>query len=163
VFARRNIIGYGYLALATMATAVIGFGVWVHHMFAVGLPNLSMAFFSAASLLITIPTAVQIFAWSATIIAGRPVFKTAFLFVLGFGILITVANFFWSRRFGGLAGPDPWGGDTLEWATSSPPPPYDFVEIPTVRSVVPVWDQPELREGAIRAQDRLLAAEHETM
>src|SRR5438874_7077323 len=59
VFARRNIIGYGYLALATMATAVIGFGVWVHHMFAVGLPNLSMAFFSAASLLITIPPSVQ--------------------------------------------------------------------------------------------------------
>ncbi len=284
VFARRNIIGYGYLALATMATAVIGFGVWVHHMFAVGLPNLSMAFFSAASLLITIPSAVQIFAWAATIIAGRPVFKTAFLFVLGFlfvfviggvtgvmfaavpfdqqitdsyfvvahfhyvlfggavfpifgaiyywvpkmwgrlmsetlgkwsfwlifggfnltffpmhvlgllgmprriytyhaglgwdlwnqlssigsfvlalGILVTVANFFWSRRYGALAGPDPWSGDTLEWATSSPPPHYDFVEIPTVRSVVPVWDQPELREGAIRAQDRLLAAEHETM
>jgi len=50
--------------------------------------------------------------------------------LLALGILITVANFFWSRRFGGLAGPDPWGGDTLEWATSSPPPPYDFVEIP---------------------------------
>ena len=79
------------------------------------------------------------------------------------GRLIGQLGFGNGRRFGGLAGPDPWGGDTLEWATSSPPPPYDFVEIPTVRSVVPVWDQPELREGAIRAQDRLLAAEHETM
>src|SRR5919108_772165 len=67
VFARRKLVGYVWLALATMATAIIGFGVWVHHMFAVGLPNLTMVFFGAASMLITIPTAVQIFAWLATI------------------------------------------------------------------------------------------------
>src|SRR6266571_3875456 len=92
VFSRRRIVGYLWLALATMATGVIGFGVWVHHMFAVGLPNLSMAFFSAASLLITIPTAVQIFAWAATIIAGRPVFKTAFLFILGFLLVFVIGG-----------------------------------------------------------------------
>src|SRR5439155_26699336 len=74
VFSRRPIIGYVYLALATMATGVIGFGVWVYYMFAVGLRNASSLFFSAASLLITIPSAVQIFGWIATIIAGRPVF-----------------------------------------------------------------------------------------
>src|SRR6266496_5576883 len=70
VFARRRIFGYVWLALATMATAIIGFGVWVHHMFAVGLPSLALAFFSAARMLITIPSAVQMFAWIATIISG---------------------------------------------------------------------------------------------
>src|SRR5207237_7001299 len=83
-FSRRRVIGYVWLALATMSIAIIGFGVWVHHMFAVGLPNLSMSFFSAASMLITIPSAVQIFAWLATIIAGKPVYKTPFLYILGF-------------------------------------------------------------------------------
>jgi cytochrome c oxidase subunit I+III len=83
--------------------------------------------------------------------------------VLGLGILITVANFILSRRRGAPAGPDPWGGESLEWATSSPPPPYDFVEIPTVRSAEPLWDQPELRQAGILEQERLLAAEHETL
>src|SRR5438093_9057895 len=91
-FSRRPVIGYVWLALATMATAIIGFGVWVHHMFAVGLPNLSMAFFSAASLLITIPSGVQIFAWIATLIAGRPVLKTPMLFVLGFLFVFVVGG-----------------------------------------------------------------------
>src|SRR5206468_6967338 len=91
-FTRRRIIGYVWLALATMATAIIGFGVWVHHMFAVGLPNLSMAFFSAASLLITIPSGVQIFAWLATIIAGKPVLATPMLFVLGFLFVFVVGG-----------------------------------------------------------------------
>jgi len=269
-----------------MATGVIGFGVWVHHMFAIGLPDTSMAFFSAASLLITIPTGFQIFAWLATIIAGKPVFKTAFLFVLGFlfvfviggvtgvmfasvpfdqqitdsyfvvahfhyvlfggavfpifgafyfwfpkmwgrlmderlgkasfwliflgfnltffpmhilgllgmprriytyhaglgwdpwnmassigayvlaaGILATVVNFFltYVMKRGVPAGPDPWRGESLEWATSSPPPPYNFREVPVVRSREPVWDQPELRDEAIRVQELTLAEEHETL
>jgi hypothetical protein len=51
----------------------------------------------------------------------------------------------------------------LEWATSSPPPPYNFVEIPTVRSTEPLWDQPELRQRVLLEQERLLAAEHETL
>ncbi|TML00571.1 MAG: cytochrome c oxidase subunit I [Actinobacteria bacterium] len=285
-FARRRIIGYVWLALATMSIAIIGFGVWVHHMFAVGLPNLSMAFFSAASMLITIPSAVQIFAWIATIISGRPVLKTPMLFILGFifvfvvggvtgvmfaavpfdqqitdsyfvvahfhyvlfggavfpilaaiyywtpkmfgrllhegwgklsfwliflgfnltffpmhiagllgmprrvytyhgglgwdlwnllstiggyvlaaGLLVVVLNFLWSLRSGARAGPDPWGAQDLEWATSSPPPHYNFLEIPTVRSNSPLWDQPELREMGRRIRDlrRTLAEGHETL
>jgi len=92
VFARRKIIGYTYLALATMTIAVIGFGVWVHHMFATGLPNLSLSFFSAASLLIAIPSGVQMFAWVATIIAGKSVLKTPMLFVLGFLVLFVIGG-----------------------------------------------------------------------
>src|SRR5207245_4504037 len=92
VFARRRIIGYVWLALATMATAIIGFGVWVHHMFSTGLPNLTMAFFSAASLLITIPSGVQIFGWIATLIAGKPVLKTPMLFILRFLFVFVIGG-----------------------------------------------------------------------
>jgi cytochrome c oxidase subunit I len=285
VFARRSMVGYVWLALATMATAIIGFGVWVHHMFAVGLPGTTMAFFSAASLLITIPSAVQMFAWLATLVAGRPVIRTPLRFVLGFlfvfviggvtgvmfasvpfdqqvtdsyfvvahfhyvlfggavfpifgalyfwvpkiwgrmmserlgrlafwlifvgfnltffpmhvsgllgmprriwtyqpglgwdlwnllssvgsfvlaaGILVVLLDWVWSVRHGEPAGPDPWGGADLEWATSSPPPHYDFLEIPVVRSVEPVWDQPELCSmGRVQRLSMTLAEGHDTL
>jgi cytochrome c oxidase subunit I+III len=64
-----------------------------------------------------------------------------------------MANFVKSLRTGAVAGPDPWGGETLEWATTSPPPSYNFLEIPTVRSAEPLWDQPELRDLAHQAHD----------
>jgi cytochrome c oxidase subunit 1/cytochrome c oxidase subunit I+III len=64
------------------------------------------------------------------------------------GVAVTLVNFVRSLRTGAPAGNDPWGGDTLEWGTSSPPPEYNFTTIPTVRSREPVWDQPELRDGA---------------
>jgi cytochrome c oxidase subunit I+III len=287
VFARRKIIGYVWLALATMATAIIGFGVWVHHMFATGLPMLTMIFFSGASMLITIPTAVQIFAWVATIISGRPVFRTPLLYIMGFlfvfviggvtgvmfaavpfdqqitdsyfvvahfhyvlfggavfpilaaihywspkmwgrmlheglgklsfwlvfvgfnltffpmhilgllgmprrvytyhsnlgwngynfwetigsfilaaGILVIVYNWFvYGMRKGVPAGPDPWGGDSVEWAMSSPPPPYNFLEIPVVKSAEPLWDQPEIQEMGQRVhrQELVFAEGHDTI
>src|SRR5919197_3051189 len=287
VFSRRPVIGYVWLALAAMSTAIIGFGVWVHHMFAIGLPNLTMAFFSAASLLITIPSGVQIFAWVATIIAGKPVLKAPFLFILGFlwvfviggvtgvmfaavpfdqqitdsyfvvahfhyvlfggavfplfaaihywvpkmfgrmlnealgklsfwlifigfnttffpmhisgllgmprriytyhaglgwdgwnlastigsfvlgvGILVVLANFVvFALRKGKPAGRNPWGADSLEWATSSPPPAYNFLEIPTVRTAEPLWDQPELStlNDVVHEPARTLAAGHDTL
>ena len=67
VFCRRPLVGYTLVALSTVATMFIGFGVWVHHMFATGLPPLSLSFFSAASIVIVIPSAVAVFAWIATI------------------------------------------------------------------------------------------------
>src|ERR671935_1318566 len=63
-FARRPMVMHTWLALATMSTGFIGFGVWVHHMFATGLPQVTLIFYSAASMLITIPSGVQIFAWT---------------------------------------------------------------------------------------------------
>jgi len=261
VFVRRPIIGYTGIVLATVATGVIGFGVWVHHMFATGLAPLSQAFFGIASLMITIPTAVQIFAWLATIWHGRPVWKTPFLYVLAFfvdfiiggvsgvmfgvvpfdwqvtdtyfvvahfhyvliggavfpvfaglhywfpkitgrllndragwlefalvfggfnltffpmhitgllgmprryytyppnmgwdllnlvetigafilalGVLVFVLNVLYSLRQGEPAGDNPWHASTLEWQTTSPPPPYNFRSIPTVHSRDPGWE-----------------------
>jgi cytochrome c oxidase subunit I+III len=265
---------------------VISFGVWVHHMFAVGLPQLSMSFFSAASLVITIPGGIQIFAWVATMLRGRLVLATPMLFVLGFvisfvaggltgvmfavvpfdqqvtdsyfvvahfhyvlfggavfpilaavyywmpkitgrllderlgklsfwlifggfnllffpmhvsgllgmprrvytylpglgwdgwnlasslgayvvafGFLATFVNFLWSLRRGRPAGDDPWGGDSLEWATSSPPPPYNFAAIPVVHSAYPLWEDRfrERLDAARSSPERQLAGDHEVL
>lgn len=84
IFCRRPLVGYTVVVLATIATMVMGFGVWLHHMFATGLPFLALSFFSGASFVITIPSAVAVFAWIATIWTGRPVITTAFLFFAGF-------------------------------------------------------------------------------
>lgn len=267
-FTRQRMIGYTYIVLAELGVALISFGVWVHHMFAVGIPDSALAVISAASFLVVIPSAIQVFAWIATSIAGKPKLHTPMLFVYGFivlfvvgglsgamfsavpfdqaitdsyfvvahfhyvlaggavfpmfaglyywgpkmtgrmlserwgrisfwmmfvgfnvaffpmhiagllgqprrtytydaglgwdtpnlwasigsfvlalGILVTVVNWFWARRRGRRAGNDPWHGETLEWATTSPPPVYNFVTIPEVRSREPVWDQQELRDG----------------
>ncbi|HVU19177.1 MAG TPA: cytochrome c oxidase subunit I [Rhizomicrobium sp.] len=261
VFCRRPLVGYTAVALATVATMVLGFGVWVHHMFATGLPSVSLSFFSAASIIIAVPSSVGVFAWLATIWTGRPVFSTPFLFFasfivlftiggvsgymtgslpvdwqltdtyfvvahihyvliginvfpvvgatyfwfpkftgrmlderlgrwnfwtmfigfnLGFfpmhisgllgmprriytysdgmgwdwlnlittlgsfvfaaGVLIFIANVVMSYRRGRVGGDNPWDAPTLEWATTSPPPPYNFVVIPTVASRHPLWE-----------------------
>jgi cytochrome c oxidase subunit 1 len=58
----------------------------------------------------------------------------------GLGILVFVANLFYSYFRGREAGPDPWDAWTLEWATSSPPPPYNFASEPNVASRRPLWD-----------------------
>jgi cytochrome c oxidase subunit 1/cytochrome c oxidase subunit I+III len=92
VFCRRPLVGYTPVALATVTTMFIGFGVWVHHMFATGLPPISLSFFSAASFVIVIPSAVAVFAWIATIFTGRPVFTTPFLFFAGFVFLFTLGG-----------------------------------------------------------------------
>jgi cytochrome c oxidase subunit I+III len=105
VFSRRPIVAYPYVALATVLTGVVGFGVWVHHMFATGIGMMGMSFFSAASMTISIFSAVQVFAWIATIWTGRPVLTASMLFALGFisalvigglsGIVTAVIPFDW--------------------------------------------------------------------
>ncbi|HLJ22044.1 MAG TPA: cbb3-type cytochrome c oxidase subunit I, partial [Stellaceae bacterium] len=66
--------------------------VWVHHMFAAGLPNLALSFFSGASIVIALPSAVAVFAWIATIWTGRPVINTPFLFFAAFVPLFVIGG-----------------------------------------------------------------------
>jgi cytochrome c oxidase subunit 1/cytochrome c oxidase subunit I+III len=73
--------------------------------------------------------------------------ETVGAFVLAAGILVTFVNWWWSTGHGPAAGNDPWDSETLEWATTSPPPDYNFEAVPTIRSREPMWDQPELRSG----------------
>ena len=276
-FARRPVFGYLGLVMALIATAILAFGLWVHHMFVSGLPRLGQSFFTASSMAIAIPAGVQIFCWLATLWDGRPVFKTPLLFVIGFivtfviggltGVMVAsvpfdtqvhdtyfvVAHFhyvliggavfpllgatyywfpkitgrmmgettgkwsFWlifmgfnltffpmhilglqgmprriytyqpdmpwhglnmfvslssgilvagflvffidairSARRGPPAGDNPWNASTLEWATSSPPPPYNFARIPVVGGSNPLWDKPDILTvaGGLRVDRR---------
>src|SRR5262249_37001175 len=65
-FARRKMLAFPLVALAELLVAFIGFGVWAHHMFAVGLPTITVVFFAAASMMVVIPSAIQVFAWTLT-------------------------------------------------------------------------------------------------
>ncbi|CCG03944.1 cytochrome c oxidase subunit I [Blastococcus saxobsidens] len=261
VFARSRIVGYSLIAVSTVAIGILGFGVWVHHMFTTGLPQLGLAFFSLASLFIPIPSAIQISAWIATLWQGHVVWKTPLYYVVGFivifvaggvtgvmvasvpfdsqahdsyfvvahfhyvliggmlfpvlgalyfwipkmtgrllsersgrtsfwltfigfnltffpmhitglqgmprrvytyaentgweptqalatigsivlttGLLVTLGTIISSARYGERAGDDPWGGETLDWWVSSPPPAYNFRAIPEVAGRSPLWD-----------------------
>ena len=263
-FARRRIVGYPAMVLALIATGFLGFSLWVHHMFAVGLPQLGEAFFTAASMMIAIPSGIQVFCWLATLRGGRIVMRAPLLWALGFialfviggltgvmtaavpldlqlhdtyfvvahfhyvliggalfpllgavlfwlpkmcgrmpderlgrvsfwitfvgfnltffpmhllglggmprrvytyardaglttgnvvasagavvltaGILVFLANVAWTLRRGAPAGDDPWGAETLEWATASPPPSYNFAYLPTVDGQAPLWSTQE--------------------
>jgi cytochrome c oxidase subunit I+III len=91
-FSRRPIFGYSAMVLALIATGFLSFGLWVHHMFATNLPELGKSFFTAASMLIAIPSALQIFCWLATLATGRLVFRTPLLFVLGFFVILVIGG-----------------------------------------------------------------------
>jgi cytochrome c oxidase subunit I len=273
-FSRRQLAGYIWVATALVAIAFISFGVWVHHMFATGVPGLVLAFFSGVSLLITIPSGIQFFAWIATMWKGKVELKTPMLFAIGFllifllggitGVMVAVVPFDWQvhdsyfvvahfhyvlngavvfpifgamyywlpkmtghllrerlgqisfwtmfigfnlaffpmhilgflgmpRRvwtysanlgwdgintivsigavlfaFGTLlslwnwvwsawrrvpAPPNPYGADSLEWATTSPPPEYNFAAIPLVAGRHPLWQQDPLPTAASGTDD----------
>ncbi|WP_297296029.1 cytochrome c oxidase subunit I [uncultured Methylovirgula sp.] len=92
VFCRRPLVGYTAVVLSTLATMTLGFGVWVHHMFATGLPTLALSFFSGVSIIIAIPSAVAVFAWTLTIWLGRPVITTAFLFFASMIVLFVIGG-----------------------------------------------------------------------
>src|SRR5690349_20622930 len=83
-FARRKIFGYTALVLSLIATGFIGFGLWVHHIFATPIPQMGQSFFTGASMMIAIPSVVQIFCWIATLWGSKLNIKTPLLFVLGF-------------------------------------------------------------------------------
>jgi cytochrome c oxidase subunit I len=83
-FARRPVFGYLAMVASLIAIGMLAFGLWVHHMFTVGLPKLGESFFTASSMAIAVPSGIQIFCWLATLWDGRPVFKVPLLFVIGF-------------------------------------------------------------------------------
>ncbi len=105
VFAQRPIVGYRWIVLAIIVTGFISFGLWVHHMFTVGIPQLAQAFFSVASMLVAVPTAIQIFAWLATLWTGRVVYRLPMLWIIGFlvifvcggltGVMLALVPFNW--------------------------------------------------------------------
>ncbi|WP_281805589.1 cytochrome c oxidase subunit I [Methylocystis echinoides] len=83
--AQTPLVGYRLIVVALIATGFFSFGLWVHHMFSTGLPALSLGFFSAASMAVTIPSGIQVFAWLATIASSeRFRITTASMFILGF-------------------------------------------------------------------------------
>ena len=270
VFSRRPIIGYTAIVMSLIAIGFLSFGLWIHHMFTVGLPTMGLGFFAAASMTIAIPSGIQLFCWMATLWKGRPVLSSPMLYVLGFvfiftlggltgvmvaavpfdwqvhdthfvvahfhyvliggavfplmagvhywypklsgympsealakaafwlvfvgfnvtffplhelgfrgmprrvytylpglgwdllnlvatlgsyvlalGFILFLANIAWSGFRGRRAGPDPWGADSLEWATSSPPPLYNFERIPVVRGRHPLWHPDGIGSGDI--------------
>src|ERR1043165_10253195 len=90
--APRRIFGYTPMVLSLAGTAFIAFGLWVHHMFATGLPQIGEAYFTAASMMIAITSGVQIFCWLATLWTGRLRLSTAMHFVLGFIVIFVLGG-----------------------------------------------------------------------
>jgi len=279
-FCRRPVFAYPVVVLALISTGILAFGLWVHHMFATGLPRVGYSFYTAASMTVAIPTGLQIFCWLATMWDGRPRFQVPMLYVVGFivtfviggltGVIIAsvpldlelhdtyfiVAHFhyvliggavfpllgiltywypkitgrmmsetigkigfwmlflgfqltFFPMHFSGLLGmprrvytypaglglelpnllstvgafvvaaavvlfvvnglyslyrgaiapPNPWDASTLEWATTSPPPPYNFAHVPVVESRTPLWDE----KGELPVVTGLRVDEKETL
>jgi cytochrome c oxidase subunit I+III len=90
-FTQRKMIAFPLVAIAEILVVFVGFGVWAHHMFADGIPTVTLVFFAGASAMVVIPSTIQVFAWSSTIFTGLPRFKTPLLFIVGF-ILFFVAG-----------------------------------------------------------------------
>jgi cytochrome c oxidase subunit I len=91
-FSRRPVFGYTAMVLALVAIGFMAFGLWVHHMFATGLPRLGFTFYTATSMMIAIPSGIQIFCWIATLWSGRPRFDTPLLYVVGFIINFVIGG-----------------------------------------------------------------------
>ena len=106
--AQTPLVGYRLVVLAVIGTGFLSFGLWVHHMFATGLPQLSLSFFSAASMAVAIPTGIQVFAWIGTIASGRLQWTTPTYFILGFlfifvlggltGVMVALMPFDWQAH-----------------------------------------------------------------
>jgi cytochrome c oxidase subunit I len=92
VFSRRPIVGYPFVAAATVLTGLVGFGVWLHHMFTVGMSDIAMSFFSAGSMTISVFTTIQVFAWLATVWRGRPVATASMYYALGSVVMLVIGG-----------------------------------------------------------------------
>jgi cytochrome c oxidase subunit I+III len=105
---KTQLVGYQLIVLALLATGFISFGVWAHHMFATGMPRLSIGFFSAASMAVSLPAGIQVFSWVATLAIGRAAHNTPTLFLVGgivtfvmgglTGVMVAMVPFDWQAH-----------------------------------------------------------------
>jgi cytochrome c oxidase subunit I len=91
-FCRRPMFAYPVVVLSLVSTGILSFGLWVHHMFATGLPRVGYSFYTAASMSVAIPTGLQIFCWLATMWDGRPRFQVPMLYVVGFIVTFVIGG-----------------------------------------------------------------------
>nr|CAD6619169.1 cytochrome c oxidase subunit I [Rhizobium sp. Khangiran2] len=108
VFAGTPLAGYRIIIAALVSMAFLSFGLWVHHMYTVGIPHVALSFFSAASAMVAVPTAIQIFAWLSTISHGHPRFSVPMLHIFGFffvfviggltGVMLAMVPFDWQAH-----------------------------------------------------------------
>jgi cytochrome c oxidase subunit I+III len=106
--AGTRLLAHGLVVMALVGTAFLSFGLWVHHMYATGIPALSLAFFAAAGFAVSIPSGIQVFAWIGTFAAGRVKWEVPTFYILGFlfifvlggltGVMVSVTPFDWQAH-----------------------------------------------------------------
>ncbi len=105
VMASTTLLAYRWVVAAAFALGFLSFGLWVHHMFTTGIPHMALGLFSAASTLVAVPTAIQVFAWIGTLWKGRPRLALPMLYIFGFfitfviggltGVMVAIVPFDW--------------------------------------------------------------------
>ncbi|MDO3376742.1 cbb3-type cytochrome c oxidase subunit I [Geoalkalibacter halelectricus] len=108
VFVGRRIVAYPLILAALLITGFVSFGLWTHHMFTSGIPELPMLFFTAASFMVALAAGIQIFAWIATLWGGRPRLGVPLLYILAFfyifvqggltGVMVATMPFDWQTH-----------------------------------------------------------------